>query len=251
VITGTWARTSADRAQLPVVIFDGDDTLWITEPLYDGVRAEVRDIVAASGVDAALWERLELAIDVENVARFGLSAERFPTSCVEAYRAAAKQSDITPDEATADAVRTAARSVFERAAPLAPHATQVLETLHTTHRLVLLTQGDPAVQAKRVADSGLADLFDGVIVVPSKSAETLLQVLQRLDAAPSSSWMVGNSIPSDINPALECGMAAVWVDADVWDHERRELPKLGDALYAVSDLLEALALIEQPALTRE
>jgi hypothetical protein len=48
VSTGTWAPTSAERAELPVVIFDGDDTLWITEPLYDGVRAEVRAIVAAS-----------------------------------------------------------------------------------------------------------------------------------------------------------------------------------------------------------
>jgi FMN phosphatase YigB (HAD superfamily) len=32
--------------------------------------------------------------------------------------------------------------------------------------------------------------------------------------------MVGNSLRSDILPAIEAGLQAVWIDAHVWDYER-------------------------------
>ena len=75
-----------------MVIFDGDDTLWSTEPLYDDARAAAAEIVERAGLDAGEWERLERDIDVQNVQRFGLSSERFPTSCVEAYQTLARES---------------------------------------------------------------------------------------------------------------------------------------------------------------
>ncbi|PYR76138.1 MAG: hypothetical protein DMF87_18855, partial [Acidobacteria bacterium] len=63
-----------------MVVFDGDDTLWTTEPLYDEARQRARREVAAAGVDGAEWERLERATDVKNVTVMGFSVERFPTS---------------------------------------------------------------------------------------------------------------------------------------------------------------------------
>ena len=50
----------------------------------------------------------------------------------------------------------------------------------------------------------------------------LRSLLADLDVNPGTAWLVGNSIPSDINPALACGMHAIWIDAHVWGHERRE-----------------------------
>jgi len=204
------------------VIFDGDDTLWSTEPLYDDARAAAAAIVEQAGLDAGKWEDLEREIDVQNVQRFGLSSERFPTSCVEAYETLAKESHRPVDASVVERIRHAATSVFRRRAPLVPAARSTLERLRSRYRLVLLTQGDRAVQEKRIADSGLADLFERTEIVSQKTVDVLRRLLDELGADPAATWFVGNSIASDVNPAIGAGLHAVWVDAHVWEHERRE-----------------------------
>jgi len=218
----TSSLTSNDLRSWPVVIFDGDDTLWSTEPLYDDARAAAAAIVEQAGLDAGKWEDLEREIDVQNVQRFGLSSERFPTSCVEAYETLAKESHRPVDASVVERIRHAATSVFRRRAPLVPAARSTLERLRSRYRLVLLTQGDRAVQEKRIADSGLADLFERTEIVSQKTVDVLRRLLDELGADPAATWFVGNSIASDVNPAIGAGLHAVWVDAHVWEHERRE-----------------------------
>lgn len=210
------------RSHLPVVVFDGDDTLWATERLYDDARDLAAKVVSHFGVDPAEWDDLQRRRDVANVARFGLSAERFPTSCVEAFVELAERNGLSPKVDEIDSVRAAASSVFETAAPVAQDAREVLAALRPDFRLILLTQGDPRVQAKRIDDSQLAVLFDEVVVVASKSPAVLGAVMDHFGIPHDRSWMVGNSLPSDVNPAIAAGMRAVWIDAHVWDHERRE-----------------------------
>jgi putative hydrolase of the HAD superfamily len=104
------------------VIFDGDDTLWATEPLYDRARAEAREIVSRAGLDGARWEELERRLDVENVDAMGYSPDRFPTSCVQAYEQGCLATGARPDHEVAQLVRRAAASVFDADAPLVPGA---------------------------------------------------------------------------------------------------------------------------------
>ena len=103
-----------------------------------------------------------------------------------------------------------------------PAARSILERLKSRYRLVLLTQGDQAVQEKRIAESGLADLFERTEIVSRKTVDVLRRLLRELEADPAETWFVGNSIASDVNPAVSAGLHAVWVDAHVWEHERRE-----------------------------
>jgi putative hydrolase of the HAD superfamily len=49
------------------IVFDGDDTLWHTEWLYDDARQQAREVVEAAGLDGARWEELERRTDVKNV----------------------------------------------------------------------------------------------------------------------------------------------------------------------------------------
>jgi putative hydrolase of the HAD superfamily len=219
---------------LPVVVFDGDDTLWATEHLYDDARRRAAKVVADFGIDPSRWDDVQRRRDVSNVARFGLSAERFPTSCVEAFIELAGDTGLTPSTDEIQAVRRAAESVFEARAPIAEHADLVLKAMRNSHRLVLLTQGDPRVQAKRVEDSGLGPLFDEIVVVATKSPAVLGAVVDHFGIAHDEAWMVGNSIPSDINPAIAAGMRAIWIDAHVWDHERREKTVESDRVVAAS-----------------
>ncbi|MEJ7765400.1 MAG: HAD family hydrolase [Acidimicrobiales bacterium] len=225
-----------------LAVFDGDDTLWLTELLYDEARQAARRIVAAAGADPVRWEAVERRLDVENVARFGFSAERFPTSCVEAYRAVA--SPLLP--AVEVEVRLAAEAVFTAPAPLVPDARAVLEALAASHRLVLLTKGDADVQRQRLETSGLGDLFADVEIVLEKGHAHFSSLLSRFGASPSLSWSIGNSLRSDIEPALAAGLRAVWIDADVWEYERHRPGRpdhpgllVASALAEVPELIEA------------
>jgi FMN phosphatase YigB (HAD superfamily) len=245
--------TSASRAGGidSLIVFDGDDTLWRVEHLYDEARGRAAQVVATSGLDASEWDQLQRQIDVENVARFGLSRHRFPTSSVEAYERLAEASGARVDPEARARVRRAAASVFKRKAPLMNGARQVLEQLRHDHRLALLTQGDPVVQQKRIDDSRLATLFDAVHIVEQKDERSFEQVLDELATPPASAWSVGNSLPSDINAALRLGMSAIWIDAHVWAHERREVEPAPGRFFTAASLGEVPQVVREPAhLTR-
>ncbi len=203
------------------VVFDGDDTLWRTEPLYDEARSQTRRIVEASGLDGAAWEERERRIDVENVAAYGYSMERFPTSCVQAYVEICRSAERAPESAIAERIRQAARSVFERNPPIAPGARETLRRLRARGaRLALLTKGDRALQARRIEHSGLRKFFDVIAIVADKSPAAILDVVAALGVDAHDAWMVGNSMRSDVLPAIEAGLRAIWIPAHVWEHER-------------------------------
>lgn len=204
------------------VIFDGDDTLWETEWLYDDARAQARSIVEAAGFDGERWEQLERRIDVENVERLGHSPTRFPTSCVEAYEALALAEQSPVDATTRKQIERAARSVFTRPAPVMPHALEALTELRNRGlRLGLLTRGAPAVQRMRLEQSGLTHLFEVVEIVDRKTPGSFRSTLGRLGLTPGSTLSVGNSIRSDVLPSLAAGVRPIWIDAHVWEYEQR------------------------------
>jgi putative hydrolase of the HAD superfamily len=231
-----------------VVIFDGDDTLWETEVLYDQARDDAAALVAATGIDPALFVELQRQIDVRNVARFGLRKERFPTSSVDAYRELVERRGDVMSDVVADDVYRASASVFGRPARLVDGAADVLGELSRRHDLALLTKGDPTVQQRRIAQSGLESFFRVVEVVEEKDTTSFRRVLGNLDAAASDAWSIGNSVRSDISPALAAGMHAVWVDAYVWAHERADHRSIEHPdLRVAANLRQVPALIDAEA----
>jgi putative hydrolase of the HAD superfamily len=233
-------RSHQDIAVRPTVVLDGDDTLWFVEPLYDDARQLAAGVVHAEGLDQLRWERLERQIDVENVGTFGLSTERFPASCVEAYRRLAAETQCVVSASVETRIRRAAETVFYRKAPSAPELGDLLAKLHEHFTLVLLTKGDEVVQRKRIADAGIADAIDYISIVPEKSEKNFRGVLAAVGSGPDDAWSVGNSLASDINPALRIGMRAIWIKSNVWEYERREsAPEPGNLVIA-ADLSSAV-----------
>jgi putative hydrolase of the HAD superfamily len=230
---------------LAAVVFDGDDTLWSTEPLYDRARDEARAEVARAGLDGDEWERLERRFDVENVRHFGFSIERFPTSCVEAYEAVARSSGIPVKPDVRERVRLAAQAVFKQDPPLVVGARETLQDLRGRGvKLALLTKGDHDLQARRVERSGIADLFDVIRVVREKPPTAFRSIVAELHVEPEHAWSIGNSIRSDILPALEVGLRAVWIDAHVWEHERHEGAFAHKQVLVVDEISQVTQAIE-------
>ena len=226
------------------VVFDGDDTLWSTEKLYDDARSRAREVVAESGVDAERWEECERRMDVQNVDKLGYSMERFPASCVQAYEELCRSTGRAADADTVNRVREAARSVFERDPPLVSGARETLTFLRTRGaRLALLTKGDPELQSRRIERSGLRELFDVIQIVPEKSPAVIRDVVAALGVDVGSAWMVGNSMRSDVLPAIDAGLRAVQIAAHVWEYERAYDHVAADRVITTSRLADIPALI--------
>ena len=187
---------------------------------------------------------LERRIDVANVAVLGYSMERFPTSCVLAYEEVCRVEGRTSETSVADRIRYAARSVFVRTPPLVPGARETLTCLRARGvRLALLTKGDPELQARRIEHSGLRDLFHIVRLVLEKSPATIRSVVASLGVNTESAWMVGNSIRSDILPAIAAGIRGVWINAHVWEYERAHDHLVDERVITISRLVDVLDLV--------
>jgi putative hydrolase of the HAD superfamily len=123
-------------------------------------------------------------------------------------------------------VRSFARSIAEQEIELLPGVTETLAELALRQRLILMTKGDEAEQADKLARSGLAAHFSAVEIVAEKDPRTYRKVIARHELTPHSSWMIGNSIKSDINPALAAGLHAVFLfHKDTWVLEHAALDR--------------------------
>lgn len=203
-------------------MFDGDDTLWQTEFLYDRARDRSAAIAASVGIDADEFRETQRLIDVENVAKLGLSRTRFPTSSLEAYKTLGSKAGFDLSEVIGQQIYDASATVFTDTAPLYEGVERVLEQLVGGYRIALLTKGDEQIQLRRLEHSGLGSYFEYVSVVAEKSTPEFRQILKHLDVDVEGSWSIGNSLRSDIQPALDLGMSAIWIDQYVWAHEANQ-----------------------------
>ena len=106
-----------------------------------------------------------------------------------------------------------------------PHARETLEVLAGSYRLILITKGDLFDQERKLAASGLGDLFDAVEIVSDKSAATYERIFARHGDGPELRMMVGNSLKSDVVPALRAGSWGVYVPhALTWALEHDDEP---------------------------
>lgn len=231
-----------EQMRLPVVIFDGDDTLWETQSLYSSAKGILFRILNERGMNLAdAEERLE-AIEVANLTTLSYSPLRFPQSLLSCYREMLAAYSLPTREAEERAIELAGRAVFSRRARVTRSAPAVLRRLRSGFCLALLTRGDQATQLKRLHDSKLRGCFDIVRIVQEKSADSFASLLAEARCDPTDAWSIGNSVRFDINPALSLGMAAIWLRTISWSHDDEE-PQRSERLFVVDDLREVLGLL--------
>lgn len=229
--TGVQGRGTRPQPGSPVVVFDGDDTLWPNQVHYDQAIRQFSDLMRQNGFPGkaaiAIFER----IDRGNVARFGYSKRRFPTSMEDAYRSMCRERKQKPKRDVLVRTRNIGRSVFTRRLKLNAGALGALTELALRFRLILFTAGDVAIQRQKVQSLGLRRYFDRIVVVPVKTTDEFRKLLKCERVAPERVIMVGNSLRSDIRPALEAGIMAVLYLARTWHYENavmidRSIPKV-------------------------
>jgi putative hydrolase of the HAD superfamily len=128
---------------------------------------------------------------------------------------------------------------------LLPGVAETLAELATRHRLILMTKGNHAEQADKLGRSGIAGYFSGVEIVAEKDPATYREVLQHRQSASKTSWMIGNSPRSDINPALAAGLNAVFLfHKDTWvlEHATLDPAPEGQRLIELDSFLKLCAI---------
>ena len=127
-----------------------------------------------------------------------------------------------------------AQSIAEQEIELLPDVEETLPDLATRHQLILMTKGDHAEQADKVRRSGLAEFFSAIEIVAEKDPSAYSAVMARHELQPHSSWMIGNSPKSDINPALAAGLHAVFLfHKDTWILEHADLLKAPEGQHLI------------------
>jgi putative hydrolase of the HAD superfamily len=128
---------------------------------------------------------------------------------------------------------------------LLPHAQTAVETLADSHRIVLITKGDLLDQERKLAQSGLGDLFHGVEIVSNKTPAIYANAFARHGTGPESAMMVGNSMKSDVVPAIEAGAFGTYVPHGLtWELEHADAPDTHPRFREIPDLSALPALID-------
>ncbi len=207
-----------DRAAAPWVLFDGDNTLWHIEALYDQARQDLVRYVAQSGADPDEIETFQRLEDKRLFAELGYSSARFATSFEHTV------GRFLPD-ATLEHLQCARRlalSVFEQSAEIDPDAAEVLGALRRSYHLALITAGEPWVQERRLAGFRYTGIFDVVRIVERKNAALFRELAASLAIDAEESWVIGDSMTSDIMPALDAGLNAILIANHNWIEVERD-----------------------------
>ncbi len=214
----------AHRAEKSVLIFDGDDTLWRTMPLYTAAKKRFFRMMKGLGFDE---ERLSVEFerrDERNVSKWGFTIERFKCSMVETYEDLVRSRAGEPSLREEQRISKIATSVSRSKTRLIPYAKRTLEALEGRCRMVLLTKGEYSLQTARVEESGLRKFFERVVIVDHKEEKTFRRLAKELRADPRITWSIGDSVRSDVRTALAAGLNAIWIPQPTWSYEVSEQP---------------------------
>lgn len=206
---------------IEVLGLDADDTLWHNETFYQLTRQRFNELLA----DFADAETLEAEIEAtekRNLGLYGYGAKGFTLSMLETALAVSKGQ--VPGHVITE-ILAAGREMMRHPVEPFPGVHEALEELSAQYKLILITKGDLFHQESKLAASGLGSFFSGVEIVSEKKAETYARVFSRHGAGPEHAAMAGNSVRSDVLPALEAGSYAALIPYHlIWAHEDAPLP---------------------------
>jgi putative hydrolase of the HAD superfamily len=203
------------------LLIDADDTLWENNIYFERAIAAFTSYLNHREHSPAEVRQALNAVERETILAHGYGLTSFTRSLVTCFERLSPE-PVTEEKAAR--ILSFARTIADQEIELLPGVAETLSDLALRHRLILMTKGDQAEQADKLARSGLAEHFTAVEIVAEKDPATYRAVMQRHELAPHTSWMIGNSIKSDINPALAAGLHAVFLfHKDTWVLEHADL----------------------------
>ncbi|HWU99547.1 MAG TPA: HAD family hydrolase [Devosia sp.] len=219
--------------RLTTLGFDADDTLWQHERFFQLTQQKFGEILRPYADPHHLAEHL-LAAERRNVKHYGFGVKGFMLSLIET---AVDVTDGRVPGKVIGEVLEAGRELLRHPIEPMPHVAETLRALGASHQLILITKGDLFDQERKLAASGLGDHFEAVEVVSDKSAAVYDRLFRRHGSGPEAAMMVGNSLASDIVPALAAGAWGVHVPSGFnWELDAHDEPIGNPRFRRIADL---------------
>jgi putative hydrolase of the HAD superfamily len=223
----------SDKRSLTTIGFDADDTLWQNEAFFRVTQSRFASLLADFAESDHLEEQL-LAAERRNLGHYGYGTKGFVLSMIETAI------EVTDGRVSAHIIKelmAAGRDMLRHPIELLPHAAEAVTSLAKDYRVILITKGDLLDQERKLAQSGLGDLFHGVEIVSDKTASVYATLFKRHGHGAERGMMVGNSLKSDVVPMLTAGGVGVYVPHGLtWALEAADTPSGHDRFYALDDL---------------
>ena len=201
------------------IAFDADDTLWHNERDFALTQDRFAQMLAEFTDPKQLQARL-LAAERRNLGIYGFGVKGFTLSMIETAI------EVTAGRVTGDTIAellAMGRGMLSGPVEVIDGARSAIEALKSKAEIILITKGDLLDQERKLAQSGLGDLFDRVEIVSDKTAQTYAHIFAQHDTP--HQMMVGNSLRSDVIPALETGLWGVHIPHPLtWAYEQAEAP---------------------------
>jgi putative hydrolase of the HAD superfamily len=194
-----------------IVFVDADDTLWENYRWFQAVLDDWVAVVSSHGVAPERATATLHAVEDRNIPVTGYGAAPFVRSVVEAFHILVPHAGHATRTDVAHFARRAEESIRGHAIELLPGVREAIPVLAARFRVVVMTKGQEDEQTAKVERCGLAPHFHAVRVVAEKHPETYARAAAEFEVLPAACWMVGNSVTSDVNPAITAGFRAIHV----------------------------------------
>jgi putative hydrolase of the HAD superfamily len=203
------------------LLIDADDTLWENNIYFE--RAIARFISFLNHHEFSPEQVRAVLNDVERecIVTHGYGLHSFAHALVKTFERLSIE-PVTP-ELHAQVV-SFTHTITDHAIELLAEVPETLQYLSERHRVIMVTKGAVPEQSGKVERSGLKKYFAAVEIVAEKDPAAYTRIVEKHELDRESTWMVGNSPKSDINPALAAGLHAIFVPhGDTWILEHEEV----------------------------
>jgi putative hydrolase of the HAD superfamily len=225
-----------------IIGVDADDTLWHNETYFQEVHAEFGRLLSEHADPSISMDELQ-KVSGRNIGTYGYGVKGFTLSMMEV---ALDLGGARVNSQTLRELLNLGRDLMQRPMEPIEGVREALSSLADRAPLVLITKGDLFHQEVKLAASGFGAFFSGVEIVSEKSADSYRSIFRRHGFEPSNALMVGNSLRSDVLPALEAGARAALVPyVIVWAHEAADAPSGNPRYREIDQLMDLVSWIDE------
>jgi putative hydrolase of the HAD superfamily len=203
------------------LLIDADDTLWENNIYFERAIAKFISFLNHHEYSPERVRVILNDVERDSIVKHGYGLHSFTHSLVECFERLSVD-PVTPE--LHERICSFSHQIADHPIEVLPGVPETLRYLGERHHLIMMTKGNPAEQSGKVERSGLKEYFSAVEIVAEKDESTYRSAIAKYSLPADTTWMVGNSPKSDINPALAAGLHAVFVPhGDTWILEHEDL----------------------------
>lgn len=188
----------APGGKIAALFVDIDGTVMECQKYFDSAINEFATLMALCGFEKKIARQTLEQSYYGSMPHRGFERENFGKAIAEAYGILCKTFGKRRNREVALICQRIGSAPFFNQPELFPHALPVLTRARHNFLIVAVTVGSREAQKYKIRQSGLASVFDDIIITLNENkAELVGEYIEDLDVHPRYSAFIGNSVRSD------------------------------------------------------